>query len=485
METRLSGEILVASRIVDYLSSGLYESPAACLKELVNNAYDADASVVELFVKPDANRIIVTDDGTGMDSGDFKRNFSKISESFKREHSDRTASSRPKIGKIGIGFIAANEICDVMQIISTKKGSREKINVQINFKAMRMPVDERRRQSDSFAKADYEGTVTDADPDEHYTHIFLKEVRGPAQELLAGIRNRGQGRSLYGLTPKSIAERLRDPSLRSWEDFDFYSRTMLEVALNVPVPYFDDWATHEHQDELSEFTAQVKKLKFRVVFDGTELRKPTLFSESENSFVKTFEYKGTEVNFKSYFYVQHGVLKPQDLNGVLIRIRNSAVGRYERGFLGFPSSTGTLFQRWISAEVWTDDRLEPAMNIDRKTLRVTHPAYLELVDSFHAQLKLVLNEARERLYEEPSRQQKKLRHKQELKTVRAVSEAARSSISAATAREMSAESNHKRLLRKYSAAELIDVVLKVAKRTLPAKERKTLMDELVREVLKK
>ncbi len=32
------GEIVVASRIVDYLSSGLYESPAACLKELVNNA---------------------------------------------------------------------------------------------------------------------------------------------------------------------------------------------------------------------------------------------------------------------------------------------------------------------------------------------------------------------------------------------------------------------------------------------------------------
>lgn len=485
MRTQLTGEILVASRIVDYLSSGLYESPAACLKELVNNAYDADATLVELFVKPDANRIIVSDNGTGMDSADFTRNFSKISESFKRESSDKTESDRPKIGKIGIGFIAANEICDIMQIISTKKGSREKIDVEINFQAMRMPVDERRRQKDSFAKADYKGSVSDADPSEHYTHIFLKNVRGPAQELLSGSRNRGESESLYGLPAAAIAKRLLDPGLRSWEDFDFYSRTMLEVALNVPVAYADDWATSKHAAELVTFTRQAKSLNFRVVFDGTELRKPTIFSPSDKSFVKTFEYKGKDVSFKSYFFVQHGVLKPQDINGILIRIRNSAIGKYERGFLGFPNSIGTLFQRWLSAEVWTDDRLEPAMNIDRKTLRVTHPAYLELVDAFHAQLKQVLAETRERLYEQPSRENKKQRHKQELQTVKAVSDAARNSISSTTAKEMTSEASHKSLLKKYSAVELIEIVLAVAKRTLPAKERKAFMDELVREVLNK
>jgi len=36
--SEFDGEIRVASRIVDYLSSGLYKSPAACLKELINNA---------------------------------------------------------------------------------------------------------------------------------------------------------------------------------------------------------------------------------------------------------------------------------------------------------------------------------------------------------------------------------------------------------------------------------------------------------------
>src|SRR6266496_4428007 len=119
------GEIRVASRIVDDLSSGLYNNPAACLKELVNNSYDADAHEVNIFVKPDADQIVVEDDGLGMTRDEFVRHFSRISESHKRDDSDVTPSGRPKVGKIGIGFIAANELCDVMEIASTTRGSRE------------------------------------------------------------------------------------------------------------------------------------------------------------------------------------------------------------------------------------------------------------------------------------------------------------------------------------------------------------------------
>ena len=107
-----SGEILVASRIVDYLSSNLYDSPADCLKELINNFYDADADTVNVFVKPDAERIIIEDNGDGMSRDEFVRHFGRISESHKRDTSDVTTRKRPKIGMIGIGFIAANELCD-------------------------------------------------------------------------------------------------------------------------------------------------------------------------------------------------------------------------------------------------------------------------------------------------------------------------------------------------------------------------------------
>src|SRR2546425_11430036 len=97
---KFSGEIKVASSIVDYLSSGLYESPAACLKELINNSYDADAKNVAVFVKPDADRIIIEDDGMGMSKDEFIRHFERISESHKRDESSKTHSGRPVIGKI-------------------------------------------------------------------------------------------------------------------------------------------------------------------------------------------------------------------------------------------------------------------------------------------------------------------------------------------------------------------------------------------------
>src|ERR1700759_199398 len=170
--TEFSGKITVASRIIDLLSSGLYPSPAACLKELVNNSYDADAVKVNIYVKPDADRIIIEDDGIGMNREEFEKHFKRVSESHKRDSADVTDKQRPKIGKIGIGFIAANEICEVMEIFSTKAGSSELLHVYINFAEMRKPLEERRQGSEDIVKADYQGEILEAEVDEHYTHLF-------------------------------------------------------------------------------------------------------------------------------------------------------------------------------------------------------------------------------------------------------------------------------------------------------------------------
>src|SRR4051794_17079486 len=147
------GEIKVASRIVDFLSSGLYETPAACLKEIVNNSYDADATRVHVLVKPDADRIIISDDGIGFTRDEFVQHFERVSESHKRDEDDKTDTGRPKIGRIGIGLIAANELCQKMVINSTRKGEPEQMWVSIDFEAMREDlsenIEERRDKSDA------------------------------------------------------------------------------------------------------------------------------------------------------------------------------------------------------------------------------------------------------------------------------------------------------------------------------------------------
>jgi len=523
-DTAFEGEIRVASRIVDYLSSGLYNSPAACLKELVNNSYDAEATKVEVFVKPDADRIVISDDGVGMSKAEFVKHFERVSESHKRDTSDTTDSGRPKVGKIGIGFIAANELCDLMEIISTQTGSTELLRVEVNFKQMRLEPAERRRRDDGevYAKGDYAGTLETAPADNHFTHVLLKQVRGEAKDIFTGIRPRDhQGEDpaetqeadteslaaapaedhtagdvpLYGLDAEEVRHRL-EHNVQDWADLDAYSQTMLRVGLNVPVQYPPEWHHTDDKKILARLTREVSDLGFTVRYDGSDLRKPVVLRSGGAELVRRIEIDGRHVSARGYFYARHGVLRPEWLNGVLIRIRNAAVGDYDDGFLGFDHSTGTIFQRWISAELWADDRLERALNIDRRTLRITDPAYVELQREFHKELLAFIGEVRRELYSKPSTARRKDDALSEVSQIRDVIDRSDTRLPAAAKRqireivrqrEKAAETGSKpdirTVLRRYGVAEIYELTLQVAKETLPPKQYESFAAALAKRLL--
>lgn len=474
-----SGPIRVASKIIDYLSSGLYDSPAACLKELVNNSYDADAATVHLHVQPDADQIVIQDDGQGMTKEEFIENFSWISETHKRDTSEFTTRfRRPKIGKIGIGFIAANEICEEMRVVSSKEGDPHAIDVRIDFSKLRLPASERRvgelttgqsRESASkgpvaYEGGDFEGKVLPEEREAHYTIVFLNRVKGPAREILAGAAGgpSSDGKSLYGWAPDRIAN-LLSSELSTWGDLDDYGKSMLELALYVPVPYQKDWVDRRLSRSLAEVEDRVRKLRFRVLYDGTELFKPIMFSgEPGSALVAPFELNGKEVSASGYFYAQHGKLTPIEQNGLLVRVRNVAIGRYDSGFWGFRPSIGPMFQTWVSAEVYADDRLEAAMNIDRKSFQRSHPAYRELQQAIHNFLQFDLfRTVRAELYASgrERRDTEKIKDawaelQQELERARSLGPRHWRGIEAAW-RELRADPERRRaLLRRYTPADI-------------------------------
>jgi hypothetical protein len=473
--TEFAGEIRVAARIIDYLSSGLYPSAAACLKELINNSYDADASNVDVFVKPDADQIIIVDNGTGFTRVEFERHFQNLAESHKRDETEKTRRGRPKIGKIGIGFIAANELCEEMEIFSTTKDSKELLHVRIDFSEMRKPIEERRRDDDKIAKADYQGEVLETNSDEHYTQLFLKNIRGPARDMLVSAKRQqisGNPRSLYGLTPESVSLRLRDPSLKSWDEFDFYSQNMLKVALNVPVRYLDNWMPEAARDGADDFTSAAAKLKFNVRYDGAELRKPILFRDDKPFFLQTFKYNGTSVSATGYFFARHGTIEPHELQGLLVRIRNSAVGEYDRSFWNFSQTEFPLIQRWISCEIWASDQLEEAMNIDRATLRETHETYVELRDAIHAELRKVLARARTDIYEAESNKRKVQRGVVAKRELRRLADDVIQGVAPKAASDLkryltSSRKNTIDPLRKLSISEVYELFVEISKDILP------------------
>lgn len=488
-----TGKIVVASQIVDALSSGLYDSPAACLKELINNAYDADASTVRVYVRPDAETIVIDDDGHGMDQADFEKNFQRISESHKRAEGAETAKyKRDKIGKIGIGFIAANELCDVMEIDSTKAGSTDRLTVFINFAEMRKPAAERKEPNgDDIRKGDYYGDVVqDAEEDDHYTRITLHSVDPNAQTTWASrerLNSEEERRdTVYGKKPTSI-RKLLATDMKSWEELDLYSLTLLEVALNVPVPYLEDWIDPQYADLVKPFEEKAKALNFSVLYDGTELRKPVVLHGGRETICRAIEHKSTAVSYTGYLYAQGGIVKPQEIQGVLIRLRNAAIGGYDRDLLNYPSGENQVLRNWVSAEIWASDELEEAMNIDRRTLRATHPAFVELQKAFHAQLRSFLSDVRRDIYEarRDSKALERVAGEQALiarvvEQREHVPDVVRKSILDHWQDASEDAALRRRLLKTYSVGQLLDLVSRAAEDIVAPDQLPELMREVSR-----
>ena len=149
--------------------------------------------------------------------------------------------------------------------------------------------------------------------------------------------------SLYGLKPESIVEKLENENLRSWSEFDEYSQTMLEVGLNVPVRYPPKWIPSDVKSRVSGLEKQLDEADFTVMYDGTDLRKPTVLRGPEGYFLRRFSFEGEHVSATGYFFAKRRALTPQELNGVLIRIRRAAVGEYDSSWLDYRASPSTLY----------------------------------------------------------------------------------------------------------------------------------------------
>lgn len=110
-------------RILQILSSEIYDSPKAFLRENVQNAYDTilmrcaaqdlplGARAITITVEP--KRLIVQDDGIGMNDDVLKNNFWKPGSSGKRSELAQRAGV---VGTFGIGAMANLGVCTALRV---------------------------------------------------------------------------------------------------------------------------------------------------------------------------------------------------------------------------------------------------------------------------------------------------------------------------------------------------------------------------------
>ena len=134
-DTVVSTRLQTDDRVIARVTDGIYRRPGSALRELISNAYDADATRVVIKTDPPRfKRISVEDNGHGMSpealaylllhiGGSAKRNDVGCELGIaSRTDPTRSPKGRQLIGKIGIGLFSVSQLTYTFQIITKVSG---------------------------------------------------------------------------------------------------------------------------------------------------------------------------------------------------------------------------------------------------------------------------------------------------------------------------------------------------------------------------
>lgn len=186
-------------RVIARVTDGIYRQPGSALRELISNAYDADATRVVINTDaPRFERIMIEDDGHGMSPEVLAHLIFHIGGSAKRSEGGRnlgiTAKDDPYrspggrrlIGKIGIGLFSVSQLTHSFQIITKVKDDPFRIIATVILKQY---IDED-IASEEGGKHKFESGKVNiwrekaADTASHGTTIILTGIKPEAKNIL-------------------------------------------------------------------------------------------------------------------------------------------------------------------------------------------------------------------------------------------------------------------------------------------------------------
>ncbi|MBI1658853.1 MAG: ATP-binding protein [Thaumarchaeota archaeon] len=123
-------EMRIELTVIEDLGIKLYGTLPPVISEMVANAWDADASFVEITLEEDAidadSTIVVRDDGHGMSYEDIQEKYLSVGRKRRvKEGTDLTVGGRRVMGRKGIGKLSVFGIAKRVQVrtVSSKKAS--------------------------------------------------------------------------------------------------------------------------------------------------------------------------------------------------------------------------------------------------------------------------------------------------------------------------------------------------------------------------
>jgi hypothetical protein len=389
--------IRVNAKTLAHISSGLYRSTAGALKELVSNAFDADATKVYISTnRPSFNIFSCSDNGGGI----HKDNFEQLMEggigfSDKRRSTGLTALGRPIIGRLGIGLLAMTQLSHGFKVVSHHRESATAFEAEVIIRDYLLSeVDKESKVNEPTEIGQYNITEIKYDANKVGVTIVSDEMR-------TGLIRRFRESSEKDLPLKFTSFLKQLQKLQSISRQGPYWDLVWGLSVYCPVRYPVKGPVPGKR-VLTNIQQELRSYNFELSIDGMPILKPIAFpisqerSEGLEYFVKEINYndniEGRKLRFQGYIYAQEGKsITPIEYRGILIRIRNVAIGAYDKTFLDYEIAEGPRFG-WLSSEIYVNEGLEDALNVDRDSFNVSHPHYLKLREVLHSDLQKVFSD---------------------------------------------------------------------------------------------
>lgn len=341
--------IEVDQAVVKHLSIGLYRNYALAIKELISNTYDAGATEVKIKLDLKNKKIIVRDNGEGMDYNEFKNQYLHIGY-YKEPAKKPDELGRMRIGTFGIGFLAPLPYCKKMTIITKKRDSDSVLQATINaenfFSRGTWNIKEE--------NVPYEINKSDLPKKVGETIIILEDI----EPQIAKELQRKQVKS------KAKIDRL--------SGFDKFKWTLCQYC---PIPFPTD------REDLREFFEYSNRVPMRLWLDGKELfRNVPHGSKVLEKAEKTFD----NIHVKYAIMTPYSTIKPEEARGLQVRLRDVAIG-FPRDF--DVTKLGRVLGRlnFICGEVHITRGLDNALMVTRDSFNYTQEV-ADLYEFFRSKL---------------------------------------------------------------------------------------------------
>jgi hypothetical protein len=311
--------------ILNELSTGTYVSYSRALKELLSNAWDANASEVQITISADLNEITILDDGEGMSEDDIRDRFLRIGGSSSVRGAVKGA--RRLIGHKGIGALSVIPICREVRVLTTKAGSTDRIEAVLDVPRI---IERAKHQEDLASHYVYTLNKWSNEPREkHYTFIILRNLTPEIQEFLS---RKGVTVNQY---ISSVGTELSGIEQLKWE-----------LAMLSPVAYSKAGPFKEDIAPVQKIKKELANSKFSVAFNNEPLFKPIVLPSPDIKYTAKYkrgtdyeiypiEHADNDLVFSGYIFSQATAIMPSDLRGGLIRVNNVAIGSYDMNWMNY------------------------------------------------------------------------------------------------------------------------------------------------------